>query len=56
MRLPWQVKGKAGKKTKEFKLLPPEINYQNWRLFKEEYDLISFVSLNAVKFISRLKI
>ena len=27
-------KGKAGKKTKRFKLLPPEVNCQNWRLFK----------------------
>ena len=45
-----QVKGKAGKKVKEFKLLPPEINYQNWRLFKvgETYS-ISFPTLHGVK-------
>ncbi len=45
-----QVKGKAGKRTKEFKLLPPEINYQNWRLFKvgETYS-VSFPTLQGVK-------
>ena len=45
-----QVKGKAGKKAKEFKLLPPEINYQNWRLFKvgETYS-VSFPTLKGVK-------
>ena len=45
-----QVKGKAGKKTKEFKLLPPEINYQNWRLFKQgDTYSISFPTLQGVK-------
>ena len=45
-----QIKGKAGKKTKEFKLLPPEINYQNWRLFKKGgiYS-VSFPTLHKVK-------
>jgi IS605 OrfB family transposase len=45
-----QVKGKAGKKTKEFKLLPPEINYQNWRLFKtgNTYS-VSFPTIQRVK-------
>jgi putative transposase len=45
-----QVKGKAGKRTKEFKLLPPEINYQNWRLFKmgSTYS-VSFPTLHGVK-------
>ena len=35
-----QVKGKAGKRAKEFKLLPPEVNYQNWRELRE-FRLIS---------------
>ena len=45
-----QVKEKAGKRTKEFKLLPPEVNYQNWRLFKRgnTYSL-SFPTLHGVK-------
>ncbi len=45
-----QVKGKAGKRTKEFKLLPPEINYQNWRLFKKggTYS-VSFPTIQGVK-------
>ena len=45
-----QVKGKAGKKVKEFKLLPPEVNYQNWRLFKvgDTYS-VSFPTLQGVK-------
>ena len=45
-----QVKGKAGKKVKEFKLLPPEINYQNWRIFKvgDTYS-VSFPTLQGVK-------
>lgn len=45
-----QVKGKAGKKTQEFKLLPPEINYQNWRLFKQgDTYSVSFPTLVGVK-------
>lgn len=45
-----QVKGKAGKKTREFKLLPPEINYQNWRLFKQGNTYsVSFPTLQGVK-------
>ena len=45
-----QVKGKAGKRTKEFKLLPPEINYQNWRLFKKgNIYSVSFPTLQGVK-------
>ncbi|MGK7938402.1 MAG: RNA-guided endonuclease TnpB family protein [Xenococcaceae cyanobacterium] len=45
-----QVKGKAGKKTKEFKLLPPEVNYQNWRLFKQGKTYsISFPTIQGVK-------
>ena len=45
-----QVKGKAGKKTQEFKLLPPEINYQNWRLFKQgDTYSVSFPTLAGVK-------
>ena len=45
-----QVKGKAGKKTKEFKLLPPEINCQNWRLFKKgETYSVSFPTLKGIK-------
>lgn len=39
-----QVKGGAGKKTKEFKRLPPEINYQNWQLFKKGNTSFSFIS------------
>ena len=45
-----QVKGKAGKRTKEFKLLPPEINYQNWRLFKKgDTYSVSFPTIQGVK-------
>ena len=43
-------KGKAGRKAKEFKLLPPEINYQNWRLFKKGNTYsVSFPTLQGVK-------
>ena len=43
-------KGKAGKKTKKFKLLPPEVNCQNWRLFKvgDVYS-VSFPTLFGIK-------
>ena len=43
-------KGKAGKKTKKFKLLPPEVNCQNWRLFKvgNVYS-VSFPTLFGIK-------
>lgn len=45
-----QVKGKAGKRAKEFKLLPPEVNYQNWRLFKQgDTYSVSFPTLAGVK-------
>ncbi|MDJ0575281.1 MAG: transposase [Xenococcaceae cyanobacterium MO_234.B1] len=45
-----QVKGKAGKKTQEFKLLPPEINCQNWRLFKKGNTYsVSFPTIQGVK-------
>ena len=45
-----QVKGKAGSKTKEYKLLPPEINCQNWRLFKQgDTYSVSFPTLQGVK-------
>jgi putative transposase len=45
-----QVKGSSGKKTKEFKLLPPEINYQNWQLFKQgDTYSVSFPTLQGVK-------
>lgn len=45
-----QVSGDAGKKVKEFKLLPPEINYQNWRLFKKgDTYSVSFPTLRGVK-------
>lgn len=45
-----QVSGDAGKRTKEFKLLPPEINYQNWQLFKKgETYSVSFPTLQGVK-------
>lgn len=42
--------GKAGKKTKKFKLLPPEVNCQNWRLFKvgDVYS-VSFPTLYGIK-------
>ncbi|MEM8780218.1 MAG: transposase, partial [Cyanobacteria bacterium P01_G01_bin.49] len=45
-----QVKSLSGRKTKQFKLLPPEINYQNWRLFKagNTYS-VSFPTLGGVK-------
>lgn len=43
-------KGKTGKKTKKFKLLPPEVNCQNWRLFKvgDTYS-VSFPTLFGIK-------
>ena len=43
-------KGKAGKKTRKFKLLPPEVNCQNWRLFKvgNVYS-VSFPTLYGIK-------
>lgn len=43
-------KGKAGKKTQKFKLLPPEVNCQNWRLFKvgDVYS-VSFPTLFGIK-------
>ena len=45
-----QIKGKTGKKTQEFKLLPPEINYQNWRLFKQgDTYSVSFPTIQGVK-------
>lgn len=42
-------KDKAGKKTKKFKLLPPEVNCQNWRLFKvgDSYS-VSFPTLYGI--------
>ena len=43
-------KGKAGKKTKKFKLLPPEVNCQNWRLFKvADVYSVSFPTLYGIK-------
>ncbi len=43
-------KSKAGKKTKKFKLLPPEVNCQNWRLFKVgELYSVSFPTLFGIK-------
>ena len=45
-----QVKGKASHKTREFKLLPPEINCQNWRLFKQgDTYSVSFPTLQGIK-------
>ena len=45
-----QVKGKAGKRTREFKLLPPEINYQNWQLCKQGNTYsVSFPTIQGVK-------
>ena len=45
-----QVKGKAGKKAKKFKLLPPEVNCQNWRLFKQgDTYSVSFPTIQGVK-------
>lgn len=43
-------KGEVGKKTKKFKLLPPEVNCQNWRLFKvgDVYS-VSFPTLYGIK-------
>ena len=43
-------KGKAGNRTKKFKLLPPEVNCQNWRLFKvgDVYS-VSFPTLFGIK-------
>lgn len=45
-----QVKGKAGKKTKQFKVLPPEVNNQNWQVFKvgDTYS-VSFPTLKGTK-------
>ena len=45
-----QVKGKVGKKTKQFKVLPPEVNNQNWRVFKvgDTYS-VSFPTLKGTK-------
>lgn len=45
-----QIKGKAGKKTKQFKVLPPEVNNQNWQVFKvgDTYS-VSFPTLKGVK-------
>ncbi len=45
-----QVKGEAGKKTKNYKLLPPEINNQNWELHKcgDTYS-VSFPTLKGTK-------
>ena len=40
----------AGSKTKEYKLLPPEVNYQNWRLFKQSDTYsVSFPTIKGVK-------
>ena len=45
-----QVKGKAGKKVKQFQLLPPEVNCQNWRLFKQgDTYSVSFPTIKGVK-------
>lgn len=45
-----QVKGKAGQKTKQFKVLPPEINNQNWQVFKQGHTYsVSFPTLRGVK-------
>ena len=45
-----QVKSKAGKKVKQFKLLPPEVNCQNWRLFKQgDTYSVSFPTIKGVK-------
>lgn len=45
-----QVKGEAGKKTQQFKRLPPEANTQNWRLFKRGNTYsVSFPTLQGVK-------
>lgn len=45
-----QVKGKAGKKTKNYKVLPPEVNNQNWELHKcgKTYS-VSFPTLKGIK-------
>lgn len=45
-----QAKGKAGKKTKNYKVLPPEVNNQNWGLYKcgETYS-VSFPTLKGTK-------
>lgn len=45
-----QVKGKAGKKTKQFKVLPPEVNNQNWQVFRigDTYS-VSFPTLKGTK-------
>ena len=44
------AQGKAGKKTKKFKLLPPEVNCQNWRLFKVgDIYSVSFPTLHGIK-------
>ncbi|MBF2008363.1 MAG: IS200/IS605 family element transposase accessory protein TnpB [Chlorogloeopsis fritschii C42_A2020_084] len=45
-----QVSGNAGKRTKEFKLLPPEVNYQNWQLYKKgDTYSVSFPTIKRVK-------
>lgn len=45
-----QVKGEAGEKTKEYKVLPPEVNNQNWKLYRvgDTYS-VSFPTLQGVK-------
>lgn len=45
-----QVKGKAGKKTKNYKVFPPEVNNQNWELHKcgGTYS-VSFPTLKGTK-------
>ena len=45
-----QVKSKASFKVKRFKILPPEVNSQNWRLFKhgDTYS-VSFPTIKGVK-------
>ena len=45
-----QVKGFSGGKTKEYKRRSPEVNYQNWRLFKQgDTYSVSFPTLHGVK-------
>jgi IS605 OrfB family transposase len=45
-----QVKGEAGEKSKGYKLLPPEVNNQNWKLHRvgDTYS-VSFPTLQGVK-------
>ncbi|MBE9169107.1 transposase [Pleurocapsales cyanobacterium LEGE 06147] len=44
------VKGKAGAKTKQYELLPPEINCQNWSIFKSGCTYsVCFPTLKGVK-------